>query len=379
MGSVLVLDAQSKSALVAARKLAASGLHVTAGSETRWNAARLSRSVDRYVTYPDPGTAPGRFVDAIERELSRAEYDMLLPMHETTVDVVVRHKSQFERHTTVPFLPHERLLVGLDKRRTVEAARDAAIPQPTTLLADETSLGSVEAALDYPIVVKHPRGEGRAGVYVCESRDELERAARPVDSANGTLIFQDFVPNGGEFGVYTLYDCDGTLVGLTVQRRIRTCPPEGGASTYRETVENARLVKLADRFLTSLDWRGLAMVEFRVDARTGEPKLIEMNPRFWGSLSLSTFAGVDFPSMLYQLALGETPEPALDYEVGVRSRCLFTDTLHLLGREDRLRALREFLTPSHRPCTYDIVSIRDPLATIGQFAYYAALMSGRIA
>lgn len=378
MGSVLVLNAHAKHGLVAVQELARRGVDVTAGSEMQWSAARLSRYTDRYVTYPDPETSPGRFLDAVVQELTRRDYDMLLPMNEPTVELVVRNKPQFERYTTVPFLPHDRLVVGLDKRRTVEAATSAGSPQPTTLFSDEASLGEVEATLGYPVVVKHPRGEGGEGVTFCESYEELQRATRRGEAEHGAVIFQEFVPNGGEFGVYTLYDWSGDLVGLTVQRRIRSRSPRGGASTYRETVDDPALVDLAHGFLSSLDWRGLAMVEFRVDARTGEPKLIELNPRFWGSLSLSTFAGVDFPYLLYQVARGESPEPDLEYDVGVRSRSLFSDALQVLARPDRLRALREFVTPSLRPCTHDIVSYRDPLSTVGQFAYYASMTYDRL-
>lgn len=378
MGSVLVLNAHAKHGLVAIRQLAARGIDVTAASTMRWSAARFSRDVDRYVTYPDPGDRPEGFLDAVENELASRDYEMLLPINEQTVGLVVRHTPRFERYTNVPFPSYEQLLVGLDKRRTVEAARAAGSPQPETLFSDEASLDDVEATLGYPVVVKYPLGEGGEGVHVCENSEELERATRRGEERFGDVLFQEFVPNGGECGVYTLYDSSSTMVGLTVQRRLRSRSARGGASTYRETIEHPRLVDIADRFLTSLDWRGLAMVEFRFDARTGEPKLIEMNPRLWGSLSLSTFAGVDFPYLLYQLAVGASPAPVLEYDVGVRSRCLFTDALQLVDRTDRVRALREFLTPSPRPCTHDIVSLRDPLSTVGQFAYYATVVYDRL-
>lgn len=378
MSSVLVLNAHAKHGLVAIRQLADRDIDVTAASTMQWSAARFSRDADRYVTYPDPGKRTDGFLEAVEGELASRDYDMLLPINGQTVEIVGRHRSRFEPYTNVPLPPYEQLLVGLDKRRTVEAAREAGSPQPETLFSDEASLADVEATLGYPVVVKYPIGEGGKNVYTCESYDELERATRRGEERFENVLFQDFVPNGGEYGVYTLYDSSTTMVGLTVQRRIRSRPPEGGASTYRETVEYPALVDIADGLLTSLNWCGLAMVEFRIDARTGEPKLIELNPRLWGSLSLSTFAGVDFPYLLYQLAIGESPAPVLEYDVGVRSRCLFADALQLTERTDRLRAIREFLTPSPRPCTHDIVSLRDPLSTVGQFAYYATLASDNI-
>jgi predicted ATP-grasp superfamily ATP-dependent carboligase len=66
------------------------------------------------------------------------------------------------------------------------------------------------------------------------------------------------------------------------------------------------------------------MVEFKV-APDGTPYLMEVNARFWGSLQLAIDAGVDFPHLLYQLAVGEKPGPVNGYKVGVRSRWLLGD------------------------------------------------------
>lgn len=378
MGSVFVLDSGSKQGLVSIRSLGRNGLHVTAGGSTNWTPGRLSKHTDRYVTYPWPEDRPELFARTIERELERGEYDMLLPTTEATVETIVRRKSRFEEHTTVPFPSYERLLIGLDKRRTIEAARRFDVPHPKTVFPDEHSTERIGDVLGYPVVVKPLRGSGRAGVAVCDSRDELERASRRIRKKHGPALFQEFIPLGGERGVYTLYDWSGELVGVTVQQRLRSNPPEGGASTLRETVEDPELVELTDGFLSSLGWRGLAMAEFRIDSRTGEPKLMEINPRFWGSLALSVYAGVDFPYLLYRLSIGEAVEPNLEYEVGVRARSLFTDLLQVFAREDRACALAESLAPSSKPCHYDVVSLTDPLPAVGQVGYGVVVLSDRL-
>lgn len=369
MGRVLVLDAEETHGVVAIRCLGARDLSVTAGSSEYWNAGRLSKYADRHVTYPSVEDDPDRFVRTVLREVATGEYDMLLPILERTVQTVIENRSQFEEHTCVPFPPNEQMRVGLDKRRTIEAAREHDIPHPETLFSSETDLDTVEEVVGYPVVVKPERGEGRIGVSVCRSREELERTFRRTREERGPVLFQEFIPHGGECGVYTLYDCSGKLKALTVQRRLRSHPPEGGASTYRETIEDPALVKLADRFLSALNWRGVAMAEFRIDARTDEPKLLEINPRLWGSLVLSVVAGDNFPYLLYRLAVGDDLETDLEYDVGIRARSLFTDALQVLEREDHRRALREFFARERKQCYYDIASMRDPLPMLGMVAY----------
>lgn len=369
MSTVLVLDSHFRHALVAIRSLSSHGVSVTTGSQNQWNAGSFSTFSDRHITYPSPRDNPDEFIDALERELTKKEYDMVLPIDEPTLETVVKHRSRLEDYTHVPFLPYKQLLVGLDKRRTIEAARRFDIPHPQTLFAADVDLRSAMDILGLPIVVKPHREFGAGGVSVCNSFEDLERTVQQTMNTHGPVLLQEFIPHGGERGVYTLYNNSGELAGLTVQQRLRSNPPDGGPSTYRETVKDPELVSLADKFLTALDWEGVAMVEFRIDARTGEPKLMEINPRFWGSLALSVCAGVDFPYLLYRSAIGETVEPNPRYQVGVRARYLVGDFLQVLKRDDRIRAVREFLTPTSKPCCYDIESVRDPFPAVGHIAY----------
>lgn len=374
MGSVIILDSHLKQALVAARSLGCRDIRVTAGSHHKWTPSRFSKHADTCITYPGPADSPQEFVQTIEAELSRNQYDMLLPIEESTVEVILRNRDTFEDLTTIPFPPLETVKVGLSKRRTIEAARRHDVPHPKTLFSAESTLSEVEATLSYPIVVKPVHGEGRDGVSICHSSEGFRETARETIETEGPVMFQEFIPNGGERGVYTLYNWAGDLRGVTAQKRLRTKPPEGGASTYRETVEDPELISVADSFLTALDWQGAAMVEFRIDSRTGEPQLMEINPRFWGSLALSVFADADFPYLLYQLSTGREIRQELSYRPDVQARCLFTDFIQVLQRDDILTAAREFLTPATKPCCFDILCMEDPLPALGQMLYWSSLV-----
>ena len=72
------------------------------------------------------------------------------------------------------------------------------------------------------------------------------------------------------------------------------------------------------------------------------PYLMEVNGRFWGSLQLAVDAGVDFPRLLADAALGKEVEPVTRYEVGVRTRWWWGEVDHLVAcvkdaRSDRGR------------------------------------------
>jgi predicted ATP-grasp superfamily ATP-dependent carboligase len=115
------------------------------------------------------------------------------------------------------------------------------------------------------------------------------------------------------------------------------------------------------------------MVEFKVDPRDNEPKLMELNPRFWGSLALAIHAGVDFPYLLYRMAMGEEFEPIVEYEVGVRCRWLLPgDILHFLHNPDRFRLEPSFFR--FRGTHDDILSREDPLPIVGLFLTLFSLL-----
>ena len=367
-GRALVFDAERRQALVAIRSLGRHGIDVTAASGLRMNAGAASKYADRSIRYPRPQDDRAAFVDRIEREIREQEYDMLLPIANPTVIPIVEARDRLEPHTTIPFPDTETIHIGTDKKRTIEAAREAGIPHPKTLTPEGVDLDVVEAEIGYPVVLKPRMGAGRIGVSVCHTPAELENAYANTHERHRPMLIQEFIPNGGERGVYTLYDWSSELKAVTVQRRLRTDPPEGGTSTLRETVADPDLVSLTDDFLSGLNWQGVAMTEFRFDPRDGEPKLLEINPRLWGSLALSVGAGVDFPYLLYQLATKGKCDTALDYQVGVQARHLLGDIAHLLAREDKGSALREFLRPANGPRHYDVLSADDPLSTGMYFA-----------
>ncbi len=112
-----------------------------------------------------------------------------------------------------------------------------------------------------------------------------------------------------------------------------------------------------------MGWSGVAMVEFRVDPRDGIPKLMEVNPRFWGSLQLSILSGVDFPHLLYKLVTDGRLDRDLNYDVGVRCRWLLPgDLLWFMSTPDKRKNLREF---ARFNTNYDILSRDDPGPTLG--------------
>jgi predicted ATP-grasp superfamily ATP-dependent carboligase len=110
------------------------------------------------------------------------------------------------------------------------------------------------------------------------------------------------------------------------------------------------------------------MAEYKLNAQNGIPYSMEINGRLWGSFQLAIDAGVDFPALLVESALGANTTAVTTYASGVRSRWEWGDVDHLLAcvfhsasslslptdrlRHRRSRVLSQFLrnfTSADRP------------------------------
>jgi hypothetical protein len=120
---------------------------------------------------------------------------------------------------------------------------------------------------------------------------------------------------------------------------------------------------------------------------------MEVNGRFWGSLQLAIDAGLDFPFLACELALGHRREVGAAYKVGVKSRWLLGDLDHLLLRlfksdrelnlpefaPSRLRTLIDFLKLVQPDVHYEVVSRDDPRPFVYELRQNATALMERAA
>jgi predicted ATP-grasp superfamily ATP-dependent carboligase len=134
------------------------------------------------------------------------------------------------------------------------------------------------------LVIKPVKGHGADGVEYISSLDDFKR----LNFDKNTHIIQQRIGNSNEvFGAYFLFK-DGIMIDYYGHRRIFTFPASGGASVFAEVFYDNVIKEKGEEVLKSLNWSGIAMIEFMKD-NNGQPILIEINPRIWGSILLSEF------------------------------------------------------------------------------------------
>jgi predicted ATP-grasp superfamily ATP-dependent carboligase len=121
------------------------------------------------------------------------------------------------------------------------------------------------------------------------------------------IVLQELIPGGGEAQFsYAAVWHRGAPVASLVARRRRQFPIDFGlSSTFVESIENDEVEALAVRFLNSIAYDGMVEIEFKFDSRDGRYKILDVNARSWTWCALGGLAGVDFPYILWRLAMGE--------------------------------------------------------------------------
>lgn len=371
--NIFVTDAQMRSSLAVIRSLGKRGFKVTAGEETRFATGFFSKYCNNHVVYPPPLKQKKDFIEYLIATLQKNTCDLLIPVANPTLEPIIENEKELSQYVNIALPPRETFMKGYDKQTTLKIALGNSIPCPKTHFIEHLDdIYNIEDLLEYPQTIKPTISFGSRGFDTCNSFDQLiEKAERSLSNYN-TILLQEYIPNGGEFGVYTLFNSCSRPCALTVQKRLRSYPISGGPSTLRETfhTETSEIaVNAAFRLLNAMKWVGVAMVEFRIDSRDGIPKLMEVNPRFWGSLALSIQAGVDFPYLLYKQFIDGDVKPVLDYKDGVKCRWLLPgDILWFCSAPNKLRNLPKLLDFRIKD---DIVSFTDPMPTFGFFTAVA--------
>jgi len=343
---VLITDAGYKHTLAAVRSLGKAGFFVVAMGSNRFSQSFFSRYCNKKLICPDPRNEE-EFIQFLIEYLSKESIDVLIPIGYTTTVTISKHKKELLSYVKIPIANYESMQIASNKEKTMQLADSLNIPTPI----EYYSIDSVEI---FPVVVKGLYESGH--VRYINSPDELRTI-----NFNEYLI-QEYIPGEG-YGFYALFN-NGIEKAVFMHKRLREYPISGGASTCAKSVYNEELKRLGLALLRQLHWHGVAMVEFKKDSRDGKFKLMEINPKFWGSLDLSIAAGIDFPVFLVNMALEGDITPIFQYDTEMKYRWPFPDdTLHILANP---KSIMNVIMESFNKKLRSNVSIGDFLPNILQ-------------
>ncbi|MDN5346994.1 MAG: hypothetical protein PWP65_558 [Clostridia bacterium] len=335
--AAIVTDARYRMSLAVIRSLGRAGIQVTAAEDNNTPREAILGFASRYATrqalLPPAGKDPDAFIAAL-LALSPS-HEVLIPITLKTILAVADHYTEVSRKLGVAVASPESLRTANDTQKLLSLAEAVGVPIPkTTTIKPGEDLQTLANRLTFPLVVKYRAGEElnlppQKRYAIIPDRRTFLGTFPEMHARQPFPLIQEYVPGRG-FGTSVIFDRRRRPVAIFQHRRLREYPVTGGPSCLCESVIEPRAAEYAVRLLKELEWYGVAMVEFKQDAE-GEFRLMEINPRFWGSLPLAPAAGVDFPFILYRVARGEDVTPVTTYRTGVRMRYLFQDLFSVPG------------------------------------------------
>ena len=314
--AAVVADVGWVNGLAAIRSLGRHGVRALAVDHRPWALGFRSRYATP-VAAPDPVADEDGFVAALARLAETLEGPVpAFATHDEHVNVLAR------RHADIgpafrPCTPEWDVLEAIQsKRHQLEVAAEAGVPVPGT--RHPRSAAEARAAaeeLGYPVLVKPSDPVGFKRLYNrqafrCQSGAEVETAyaqAEPFEP-----MVQEYIP-GGDEELYTLgsyLTAEGEALGVFTGRKLRQTRRHMGVCRVAEAVWAPEVAEHGLALLRALRFRGISQVEFKRDPRTGEYKLIEVNPRLWQWHGLATACGVDLTHIAYLDLVGRPPAPA---------------------------------------------------------------------
>jgi D-aspartate ligase len=312
---------------------------------------------------------------------------VLYPTREELVAAFSHYRSELSQVFRIPTPAWESVKWAWDKRNTYRLAKELGIPVPITYYPEN---GDELTQVDHlpgpfalkPAIKEHFFYAAKAKAWLARDHSELRRLFREASdlAGPGEIMVQEVIPGGGtqQFS-YCAFFRRGEAVGKMVVRRRRQHPLQfGRASTYVETVDAPVVEELSARFLRAIDYYGLVEVEYKLDPRDSQYKLLDVNARTWGYHSLGTRAGVDFSYMLFADQIG-LPVSSCKGRPGLEWMRMTTDLpaaiVAILAGDT---SWREYLR-SLRTCSVDAVfSLRDPLPGLAEVLLipYLAITKG---
>jgi D-aspartate ligase len=352
-----------------ARSLGRNGVPVWVTTAPNIKLASCSRYTLRTLPWPDgePEAQVAYLLELAARY--RLDQWVLFPTSDESAALLSKFHAQLSRRFRVSTPAWDVLRSAYDKRLTYRLAAEQHVDYPSTIYpATEADLKDVACA--FPAILK-PATHATINRFTADkawpvaNREELlarYREARELIPPDLILV-QELIPGGGESQFsYAALCCDGQPIASLTARRTRQYPIDFGySSSFVETLDVPEIVGPSQRLLAAIRYTGIVEVEYKLDARDGRYKLLDINPRLWTWSPLGGRAGVDFPYLLWKMMVGQ-PVPKQAGRTGVRWIRLSTDlpaATHLILRS-RLSP-GEYWRSLRSPVEFSVMALDDPL------------------
>ncbi len=237
------------------------------------------------------GNAP-EFTSILRQECQRRQIELLIPTVDAELAPLAQQAEHFkELGIKLPLSSAETLQRCADKYALLTHCQDTGLTPEFELLTPQTNLTTWQ----FPCFAKPRHGSGSNGAMTINHQGELELL--PKDSS---YLIQELLP-GEEYSVDIYIHSGGIPIAAVPRLRMKI---DSGIAVAAQTCINPQLSQMAVAIAQQAGITYVANVQFKAD-QNGQFKLLEINPRFPGTLPLTAAAGIDIPLLLIDDILGK--------------------------------------------------------------------------
>lgn len=335
--NAIITDGLWRKSVSAIRSIGKRGINVFVTGDTILTVGMWSKFCKKKKKIANSSANPEKFGSDLLKILNSYFKPVLFPMEESTIKWCCDNYELIKDKCYTLLPKKENMGIALCKALTMKQAQKININCPKTYFPtnykDLEKIIQKEKLDDY--VIKPYRGSGSSGLLYGSTSKEI--SLKEHWEKFGKLILQERIPSSGEgVGVSIIMDKNSNVKGVFCHKRLEQYPNSGAPSTQRIGIINKKLIDNSIKLLKSINWIGVAMVEWKYNINTKEYALMEINPRFWGSLELAVRSGVDFPFLYYQLAKNRNVKAITNYSINTKCRWLIPgDILRYITKKDK--------------------------------------------
>ena len=298
------------------RSLGSLGIGVYAIVEDRFTPPAMSRYLAGSFLWKTAGVQQEsllRGLSSIGERLGNSA--VLIFTDDRAAAFVAEHSADLKKRFLFPGISPDLPRRLANKRELYSLCRSSGVDTPEA--AFPNSLDDVHAFIErgrFPVMVKAAESQrlrvGARCPAIARSPGELLAIYRQAESPDDpNLIFQEYIPpEHAEDWIVHGYrnpktDCLVTFTG----RKLRSYPAFKGITTLGISVRNETLTRQAVKLLESINYAGIMDLDYRLDTRDGQYKLLDFNPRVGANFRMfENQEGVDVVRALHLDLTGRT-------------------------------------------------------------------------
>jgi predicted ATP-grasp superfamily ATP-dependent carboligase len=251
-------------------------------------------------------------MEAIKAAIIKTNASIVLPVDEPTILLLSRYgKSISDLATITPIPEFESFLIAKNKWLLAQWLKKNKFSCPPTMLLENSPDFYIKLnAMSFPVLLKPTESAGGIGIILFETALALKKDTEKIEKREEYII-QSVIK--GYAIICNVLCIKGEIIAHTIQKSTINGAIPYSPARGNSFIKDKATLELITQITYKLEWTGVVNFDLYYDCDKKEITVLEMNPRFWGSLMGSLAAGINFP-LLCCLCAKQTEIPKTDYQ-----------------------------------------------------------------